>query len=322
MTPILNIANNTSIPFILSFYNNNLNAFFVKKAQIFVVEIRQKITHSFVNTHIKQEITNICVRKNDLGFWAQKEEDVLKNEANYRNKFEASLLRQIISLCHKREIPLSGLKLVPEDKTKRKRKALTILLCLDAIAICFVAFSDVISKFFHGIFGKNANLHSLHMFLYFLIIVISVIILGRIFFEFISITKLKEISAMLTASKSELSATAENVEYCLERNSLELTYIFEKLSQSYNAIVFEDMDRIHHKAAIDILTCLREINNTVNERLRIRYEQLGTIKKFIYVCKSLIFDYLAFVPFIRGLFGGGFLQDNKLFIQKNFVLFL
>ena len=55
-------------------------------------------------------------------------------------------------------------------------------------------------------------------------------------------TKLKEISASVNSTRSEISATAENTEYCLERNSLELTYIFEMLSKEYDAIVFEDMD--------------------------------------------------------------------------------
>ena len=81
------------------------------------------------------------------------------NETNERNKFESSLLRQIISLCHRGKIPLSGLKLVPEEKTKSKRKRLTVLLCIDIVAICFVSFSKNVSEFFHGIFGKDADLH-------------------------------------------------------------------------------------------------------------------------------------------------------------------
>ena len=49
------------------------------------------------------------------------------------------------------------MKLVPEEKTKSKRKRLTVLLCIDIVAICFVSFSKNVSEFFHGIFGKDSK---------------------------------------------------------------------------------------------------------------------------------------------------------------------
>lgn len=224
------------------------------------------------------------------------------NETNERNKFESSLLRQIISLCHRGKIPLSGLKLVPEEKTKSKRKRLTVLLCIDIVAICFVSFSKNVSEFFHGIFGKDADLHSLHLLLYLVIIILSVFIFGCVFYQFISMTKLKEISASVNSTRSEISATAENTEYCLERNSLELTYIFEMLSKEYDAIVFEDMDRIDHEIAVEILTCLREINNTVNERLRANSENKSFLKKIINIINPLLLEILLRNSFFNFLY--------------------
>lgn len=225
-----------------------------------------------------------------LDIFGNTSENNKEDEVNERNKFEASLLRQIISLCHKDDIPLSGLKLVPEESTKSKRTLLTLLLCIDIIAICFVVFSKYVSAFFHNILGQNTNLHYFHLLLYLIIIILSVYIFGRIFFDFISKAKLQEVSASVTGSRSEISAKAENIEYCLERNSLELSYIFEMLSKEYDAVVFEDMDRIDHKITVEILTCLREINNTVNERLREKYENKSFFKKFINTLKPLMLN--------------------------------
>ena len=230
-----------------------------------------------------------------------------KDDASERNKFEASLLRQIISLCHKEDIPLSGLKLVPEESTKSKRTLLTLLLCIDIIAIYFVAFSKHVSAFFHNILGQSTNLHHFHLLLYLIIIILSVYIFGRIFFGFISKAKLKEVSASVNGSKSEISAIAENTEYCLERNSLELSYIFEMLSKEYDAIIFEDMDRIDHKITVEILTCLREINNTVNERLRAKYENKSFFKKFINTIKPLLLNLFLKNKLIYSLY----IEKNK-----------
>lgn len=45
-----------------------------------------------------------------------------------------------------------------------------------------------------------------------------------------------------------------------------LIYILEKLSEEYEAIVFEDMDRLDHTKCISIFHQLREINLSLNER--------------------------------------------------------
>lgn len=260
-----------------------------------------------------------------------------KQDIIERQKFESSLLRQIITVCRHKDIPQSEFKLVSEPKNRRHKFCLSLMVCIDILMLLILIFKnqvyeiihiEFIYKIWHNNFildlvytmlGTDATLHTAYLILYLIFGILTLILFGKAIYEILIHTKVKEVSASVNNSNAEVSATAEINEYYLEQYIVELVYVLEHLSKKYSAIVFEDMDRINDHISIEILTYLREISRAVNKRLneKIRKRKLN----FIFVMDDLLlskfyhtkyFDYiLPVVPelgtenvdvTIRGLF--------------------
>lgn len=183
-----------------------------------------------------------------------------------RNKFEMSLLSQIISQCKHKDIPQSNIKLVPEQSNRIDKSFFAFLLSIDLIMLLSIIFSETVADYLHIIFEEN--LHDWYLLLCVEFGILSVFLFGFGFYKLITYTRVKEVSAGVKGSNAELNAKAESDEFILERNKFELIYIFEQLAKKgYKAVVFEDMDRIDHQTAIEIFTFMREMSNCVNSRL-------------------------------------------------------
>lgn len=201
-----------------------------------------------------------------------------------RQKVECLLVKQIISVCHSNDFPQSKFQMVRESKHLYRKCFLSVLLTAFILCVFCLVFPSQVSEFFHY-FKNDISFHSIHMAIYVFVGVIGAILSGLGIYQLLKKGKIKELSASINNSNSEIAAKAEFSESILEQYSFDLIYMFEKLSKKYSAVVFEDMDRLNDNICIDIFTGLRNINFSVNERL--------SRKKCINRNKSIPFIYVV-----------------------------
>ncbi len=213
--------------------------------------------------------------------------DMHEQDNNFEkaNKLEAALCRQIISACRKKEFPKLRFQTVPEEISFPKLWGLIIFITMYSFVLLSSLFSNYISDFSHKLgfdFGGYGSL-----ILYILCIILSVVLVFLCAFYILKHMKIKEFG--LKASKNNLEASAswiEGNESVLEKYRFDLIYVLEKLSRFYDAIIFEDMDRIDTKICIKIFSQLREINICTNNRINQRKKKNKTSNsalRFIYV---------------------------------------
>ncbi len=207
------------------------------------------------------------------------------NKFEKANELEAALCRQIISACRKKEFPKLRFQTVPEEISCPKLWGLIIFITMYSFVLLSSLFSNYISDFSHKLgfnFGGYGSL-----ILYILCIILSVVLVFLCAFYILKHMKIKEFG--LKASKNNLEASASwtaGNESVLEKYRFDLIYVLEKLSQFYDAIIFEDMDRIDTKICIKIFSQLREINICTNNRInqcKKKKKKSNSSLRFIYV---------------------------------------
>lgn len=211
-----------------------------------------------------------------------------------RQKLECAMLRQIIATCHKKDLPYINFEMVKEKQATNRKIFACICLAIYILLVFTLIFAKEISELVHFFF-EDVSLHFIHLSLYALVGIITSIAVGTIVYQILMRTKIREISANISNSGVELGTSAEIMESCLEQYCMEMIYILEILSQNYDAIVFEDMDRLNRGVCIDIFSRLREINHTVNERLvqkKIRFIYVINDKLISQFDQTKFFDYI------------------------------
>ncbi len=208
---------------------------------------------------------NVNSESDEIKLWNDNEKSDFDKQ-----KLECSLLRQLISVCHKKDFPQSHFRMVNETKKQKLNKFVAIVFGLYICVVLSLIFHTQVSEFVHSFFYKG-SLHSIHLLMYVFAGLCTAGFLGFGLYKLLMRVKVKEISASLSHSNAEIGATAEIEESVLEKYSFELIYMIESLSRKskkYDAIVFEDMDRLDSDICIDIFTNLHRINYSVNERLK------------------------------------------------------
>lgn len=157
--------------------------------------------------------------------------------------------------------------MVRESRSRWQKVIMTVSIVAYICMILVLIFSPEVSELLH-IIWKNISFRKVHLLLYIVVIMMTSIFTGIGVYQMFIHTKVKEISANISQKNSQVGVTAEYTESCLEQYRIELIYVFEELSKKYDAIVFEDMDRLEAQICIDIFTHLREINYSINERTR------------------------------------------------------
>ena len=254
--------------------------------------------HKFASLSLAEYNTEYHTVKNEGPTKESKDEET-------KERLEKSLLRQIISLCRHKDIPYSSLELVPEEPNRFIAIAKGFLIAVYVVMWLIELNSARVSEYIHS--WLKANNHDVS--LYFYQIILDALLLLTTFclifylvYRLVSRFRIKEISAKFGGENASVTTSAENrpVAFSLEKYRMELTYVFEKISRKYNAIVFEDMDRIDDRIAIEILTYLREINTSVNERIKRRHRFFKKKLCFIFVINEDMvskFDYHKYIDY-------------------------
>lgn len=258
----------------------------------------------------KQVYEEEAQNKNDNN---QENEAQNKSDYNQRNDneganqidfLEANLFRQILAYCSKYELPRFRYNMVPEEDEKINIKFFLLVFYI-TILLCSL-FSHYISDFVHllGYDFYGYGCLSLHL----TCIAMTAILFGVGIFYFFKYGRIKEIELKtepnIMETKVDVSITEESV---LEKYRFDLIYVIEKLSTSYDAIIFEDMDRLDTKKCTSIFSQLREINFSVNNRMKKRLRNKSFMPmRFIYVVndgllaqlnQTKFFDYImSIVP--------------------------
>lgn len=233
-------------------------------------------------------------REKSAGIAPEDLNDNEKNRIYSLQRFECALLRQIISKCHHKDIPLSCFEKVQEKNMVRYKVGISCGIGLYVLMLSALAFKELVSEFFH-LFFEEANFHNIYLVLFALVWISSSVFVGGTIYQLLIHTKVKDISATINSCNVEVGATAVMAESCLEQYRFELIYILETLAGKYDAIVFEDMDRLKVNICIDIFSHLREINQIVNERLKdkkIRFLYVVNDKLTAKLNQTKFFDYI------------------------------
>ena len=230
--------------------------------------------------------------------------DTLKTSDN--DRLEITLLRQILAVCKKSFLPKTRFHIVPEDLYHFNSKvilgAVYAFLC-----VCMIfskSLSDAMHFFSIHFGGRGSHL----LFLSFLLSTIYLLI--RLIYTVLKFFKLKQINLKISKEALETEGSvSDSPESVLDEYRFDLIYVLEKLSKEYQAVVFEDIDRLEAEKCLSLFDQLREINISLNARNRVNSHQKKEKKdtfRFLYVINDEItaqinqtkfFDYiLSVVP--------------------------
>lgn len=176
------------------------------------------------------------------------------------------VLRIRLHFFSKKELPKFRFSVVPEEEQRVSHIVKSVLLSIYVLMLLCAAFSDVLSSFVHKLGFDFGGFGSL--ILYILCITATATLISFGIMYFLRYGKIKEVG--LKASQNNVEATTNltiDEDSVLEEYRFDLVYVMEKLSESYDAVVFEDMDRLESRTCISIFSQLRDINKSVNCRL-------------------------------------------------------
>lgn len=182
------------------------------------------------------------------------------------NRIEITILRQILTNCVRSKFPRLRFRMIPEEMEGLRLKS-----CLFSVYICLlicVIFSEKLSDIFHML---NIDLYG-----YGTPILYLLFLLSTFFLVFLGISwglkffKIKEINLKLARENAEAESGASSCEESvLDEYRFDLIYVLENLSKDYNAIIFEDIDRLDSEKCISVFHQLREINLGLNARKKV-----------------------------------------------------
>ncbi len=216
------------------------------------------------------------------------EKKTLEEKKKIQEEIEKNLLKQLIAICRKKDIPASRFRNIPESPSKRNAILFTILTAIFALNIGVVLFWDEIAEAFetfHICIDKGKP------FSYFFLVVLSTILVGCSIWNIILNYKLPKISAKASVKDGceaniEMDTPIEPEN--LDKNLGEIIYLLEQAGKkSGYVLVIEDMDRFDADVCIPVLVKLRQINVMINQRMRFSNHKHSY--KFIYVLKEEIF---------------------------------
>ena len=251
-------------------------------------------------------------------FVSTPEDEKEKDSIQEINAIERRLLLQIYARFHRKDLPLSSFRLIPEDLTSHRKTA--ILCGFIVCSILLLLFHEVLGYLLVGLstassaqwlaplrwfFGLMVSWKPyIHLLLYVFAIVTASFMAGKICFRLAPRLYLSSIA--LKSDNAEIDLEKEACESYLDLYSMELVYCLEQLvDQIDSTIVFEDFDRLSSDICIQIFTRLREINYLANLRLKAAGKRI----RFIYVINDSLlgdiihpkfFDYiLPVIPYLN-----------------------
>lgn len=236
------------------------------------------------------------------------QENDLKKE-DLQKKIEENLLKQLLAICRKKDIPASRFRNIPEAPSGFKNTAYAFLIALCTLALGIVILWNQITKaitvdslqMFEKIgldTSKITNESLTEILAYaklisYALLIVSLFILSIVTaYKIIRHYKLPKISAKAAAVNGSEAGVELNTAIdpeSLDKNLEEIIYLMERVGKkSGNVLVIEDMDRFPADVCIPVLVKLKQINMMVNQR--IRFKKFGRSFKFIYALKEDIFS--------------------------------
>ena len=218
------------------------------------------------------------------------QENDLKKE-DLQKKIEENLLKQLLAICRKKDIPASRFRNIPEAPSGFKNIAYAFLIAVCALALGIVLLWNQITKAItvdslqiFGEIGFNTSkitdeslteILAYAKLISYAILIVSLFILSIVSaYKIIRHYKLPKISAKAAAANGSEAGIEFNTAIdpeSLDKNLEEIIYLMERVGKkSGNVLVIEDMDRFPADVCIPVLVKLKQINMMVNQRMRHR----------------------------------------------------
>lgn len=208
----------------------------------------------------KSSIVRTFERNSRLNFMYISLMDCLKDN----DRIEITLLRQILTNCVRKNFSRLRFRMTPEEMNKFPLKLIS--LCAYICLLICVLFSERISDVFHLLIKKDLSGYGTPI-LYLVFLIATFVLIFVIVFYGLKYFKIKEINLKLSKENAEAESGASSCEESvLDEYRFDLIYVLENLSKDYNAIIFEDMDRLDSEKCISVFHQLREINLSLNAR--------------------------------------------------------
>ena len=226
-----------------------------------------------------------------------------------QEEIEKNLLKQLIAICRKKDIPASRFRNIPEAPSGFKNTAYAFLIAVCALALGIVLLWNQITKAItvdslqiFGEIGFNTSkitdeslteILAYAKLISYAILIVSLFILSIVSaYKIIRHYKLPKISAKAAAANGSEAGVEFNTAIdpeSLDKNLEEIIYLMERVGKkSGNVLVIEDMDRFPADVCFPVLVKLKQINMMVNQR--IRFKKFGRSFKFIYALKEDFFS--------------------------------
>lgn len=208
-----------------------------------------------------------------------------------QEEIEKNLLKQLLAICRKKDIPASRFRNIPESPSGFRNIAYAFLIALCVLNLSIVLLWNQITKVITvdslQIFGKfgldtrkitdeslTEALAYAKLVLYAALIILLFSLSIVTTYKIIRHYKLPKISAKAaTANGSEAGVELNTAidPKSLDENLEEIIYLMERVGKkSGNVLVIEDMDRFPADVCLPVLVKLKQINIMVNQRMRHR----------------------------------------------------
>lgn len=205
-----------------------------------------------------------------------------KDDEKEYDRIEITILRQILSYCKRRTVPRLRFSVIPEELDFR-----FIAACLTFYVFLLLCtlLSDKLSYILH--FYGYDFLGFGRMTLFGIALAETALFLFFGIYYALKYFKIKQINLQLDKDSIKAESSASSCEESiLDEYRFDLIYVFEKLSKNYDAIVFEDMDRINYEICISVFQQLREINFSLNRRNNVKCFPF----RFVYVVNDELME--------------------------------
>ena len=206
-----------------------------------------------------------------------------------QRELEYSLLNQILSHCTSRDLPEGSISGVPEKYPRLRFRS--VLISLLSFAIFMLIFHDRFGAL-AGKLGTSENVQAwIHLILYVLVggvLASGVYHVSRCCLPFFRLSKL---TLKSNVAEAEVSLGKERT--TLDAYKFELAYILERIGKKHDyTVVFEDLERLDSRVAVDIMGKLRELNILTNNHIQAVHAQN---KDFFHSKKQIAIQPIRFV---------------------------
>ena len=291
---------------------------------------KSSVIRSFEN-YRKKHLWGECDTRNKDFLYITLGNDCESEEVKL-DEFEHRLLIQIYSRFHKKDLPFSYFRLIQESGFI-ENGLFAFGITVFAIGLTLIVFRLYIGKTIISINNQNNaldiivnNRHWIILFLYLVVLLLGAFIIYHITKIVLLNIRYRDIKLREGFTGTELEINGKSGQY-LDKCTMDLIYCLEAVFDKIDGtVVFEDFDRYEPKIYGPVFFRLREINESINRRIKVR--DCKKALRFIYVVNNdslnqieyqKFFDYvLAVSPHYNIKTAEKIIEDSLDRLHKNF----